>query len=152
VSAETQIRGFLSKYSPALAGALRAARKQLRAHFPRGHELVFDNYNALVFAFSPTDRASEAFISVAGYPRWVTLFFLRGVELRDPQGILEGSGKQIRSIRLGPERKLSDAAVQDLIAQAIDPHRAALARAEPLRTLVKTVVAQQRARRPAAKK
>jgi hypothetical protein len=46
-------------------------RNDLRASFARGHELVYDDYNALMFGFSPTDRTSEAFISVAG---WVTLF------------------------------------------------------------------------------
>jgi hypothetical protein len=148
MSTEAQIRTFLAKYSPEIATALRAARRRMRKLFPRGYELVYDNYNALVFGFSPTDRSSDAFISVAGYPRWVTLFFLRGAELDDPQGLLEGSGKQVRSIRLGPARQLSQPAVQELIAQAMRPQRAALASARPLRTLVKTVVAKQRARRP----
>ena len=62
-SVEAQIDSFPAKYSPAIAGELRAARLQLRSLFPLGHELVYDNYNALVFGFAPTDRT---FLGVAG--------------------------------------------------------------------------------------
>jgi hypothetical protein len=63
---EAQIESFLAKYSPAIATELRAAKGRLRAFFPRGHELVYDNYNALVFGFATTERTSDAFLSVAG--------------------------------------------------------------------------------------
>lgn len=146
---EAEIEFFLAKYSPAIAGELRAARLRLRSLFPRGHELVFDNYNALVFAFASTERASDAFLSVAGYPRWVTLFFLSGVDLRDPGNLLQGTGRQVRSIRLERASALADPAVQALIGQAIDAHREALDRAGPLQTRIKSVSAKQRSRQPA---
>ena len=76
------------------------ARARLRRRMPGAHELVYDNYNALVIGFGPTERASDAVFSLALYPRWVTLFFLFGATLPDPLGLLKGSGKQVRSIRL----------------------------------------------------
>ena len=97
---DPRIADSLGKYSPAIETTLAEARTRLRAKFPRGFELVFDNYNALVFGISPTERASDSFVSVAGYPKWVTLFFLHGADLNDPAGLLEGDGKQVRSIRL----------------------------------------------------
>ncbi len=54
-SIESQLAGFLEKYDPEIESQLREARTRLRAMFPRGFELVFDNHNALVFAIS-TDR------------------------------------------------------------------------------------------------
>ena len=149
MTAPKEISACLSKYSPEVRSELRAARTRLRSMFPRGYELVYDNYNALVFGFSPTERTSEAFISVAGYPKWVTLFFLRGVDLQDPKGLLQGVGKQVRSIRLRSARQLSEPAVKALIAQATEPHREALHRAKPLQTIVKSVSPKQRSRRPA---
>lgn len=128
-SVEAQINAFLAKYSPEVGAQLSAARSHLRALLPRGHELVYDNYNALVFGFSPTERTPDAFLSVAGYPRWVTLFFLRGVNLHDPNGLLQGSGSQVRSIRLRSAQQLMEPEVQALIAQAMLPHREALLRA-----------------------
>lgn len=145
---EARIDAFLARYAPDIAAEFRAARAHLRSLFPRGHELVYDNYNALVFGFSPTDRTSDAFLSVAGYPKWVTLFFLRGVDLSDPGGLLQGTGKQVRSIRLKSARELSDPPVQALIAQAIETQRDALRRAQPLLTTIKSVSDKQRPRRP----
>ena len=147
---EPAIAAFLAKYSPAIESQLKDARRRLRAFFPRGFELVFDNYNALVFGIGPTERASDAFVSIAGYPRWVTLFFLHGTALHDPSGLLEGQGKQVRSIRLAHASQMNQPGVEALIAQAVLPHRAVLAAAPVLTTVVKAVVAKQRPRRPAA--
>ncbi len=122
-ASEARIKSYLAKYSPEVGGEFQAARTHLRSLFPRGHELVFDNYNALVFAFSPTERSSDAFVAEAGYPRWVTLFFLRGVDLADPQGLLEGTGSQVRNIRLKSAQQMSERAVHALNAQNIKTHR-----------------------------
>ena len=147
---ESRIDTFLARYTPEIAAQLREARARLRAAFPRGVEMVYDNYNALVFGIGATDRASDAFISVAGYPRWVTLFFLDGVALADPAGILAGSGSRVRSVRLQAAQDMARPEVAALIAQAIARHAPALGAAPPLRTVAKSVSATQRPRQPAA--
>ena len=149
---ERRIEAFVAKYTPAIAAQLRDARQRLRARFPRGVEMVFDNYNALVFGIGPTDRSRDSFISIAGYPKWVTLFFLDGAGLHDPDGLLEGDGKQVRGIRLKTPADLDSPAVAALIGQAVAPHRDALAAAAPLATVIKMEVARQRPRRPATAK
>ena len=149
---EARIEAFIDKYTPAIAAQLRDARRRLRARFPRGMEMVFDNYNALVFGIGPTDQSRDSFISIAGYPRWVTLFFLDGAGLHDPEGLLEGDGRQVRSVRLKAPADLDTPAVAALVAQAIAPHADALARAAPLSTVIKAEVAKQRSRRPAVAK
>ncbi len=148
---ERRIEAFVAKYTPAIATHLRDARQRLRAHFPRGVEMVFDNYNALVFGIGATDQSRASFISIAGYPKWVTLFFLDGASLHDPEGLLEGGGKHVRGIRLKTPEDLDTPAVVALIAQAIASHAAALAAAAPLSTVIKAEVEKQRPRRPAAK-
>jgi len=147
---EQRIAAFIGKYTPAVAAQLREARDRMRSHFPRGFELVFDNYNALVFGISPTERASESFLSVAGYPKWIRLFFLHGVSLKDPLGLLEGTGSQVRSIRLTSPMQLAEVGTLALMAQAIEPYGAALSAAPPLTTLVKAVASLQRPRRPSS--
>ena len=148
IAIESQISIFLRKYTPAIEAQLRDARTRLRAMFPRGFELVYDNYNALVFGISPTERTSDAFISVAGYPKWVTLFFLHGADLRDTDGLLEGQGKQVRSIRLTEPKDINTPKVEALIAQAVLPYQSAFLAAPSLSTIVKSVSARQRPRRP----
>jgi len=147
---ERRVDGFLAQYTPEMEAHLRAARERLRARFPRGYELIVDNYNALVFAISPTDKTKDAFISVAGHPRWVTLFFLHGVTLHDPQGLLEGTGRRVRGIRLMNPAILDAPAVVALIDQAVAAEEVALASAPPLTSIVRMVIGRQRERRPAA--
>jgi hypothetical protein len=145
---EPQIDRFLAKYTPAIEADLRATRTRLRSRFPRGYELVFDNYNALVFGISPTDKSKDAFISIAGYPRWVTLFFLHGITLVDPHGLLEGTGKRVRGIRLTRPSDIDAPVVVDLIEQAVATQASLLASAPPMTTIVRMVVGAQRPRRP----
>jgi hypothetical protein len=145
---EAEIAAFLGRYTPAIEAQLREARSRLCAMFPRGFELVFDTYNALVFGISPTERRSDSFLSVAGYPKWVTLFFLNGVDLHDPAGLLEGQGKQVRSIRLKHPADINSPEVQALIAQAVARYESALRVAPILTTVIKSVAVKQRSRRP----
>jgi hypothetical protein len=147
MSTEAEIATFLAKYSPEIAAQLRAARVKLQAHFPRGCELVYDNYNALVFCFGPTDRASDAILSIAGYPRWITLFFAKGRLLADPAGLLQGTGSTVRSIRLGSPADLDHPEVLALIAQALHPQLPALESTPPFRTILKSISTRQRPRR-----
>lgn len=143
---------FLAKYTPDMAAQLREAREHLATHFPRGYELVYDNYNALVFAFAATERATDAIVSLAGYPKWVTLFFARATALEDSRHILEGAGAQFRSVRLQPLSRLHEPSVQALIRGAKAAAASRLESAPPLTTVIKSVAAKQRPRKPAVSK
>ena len=145
---EAQVAGFVDRYTPEMALAVRAARRQLRALFPRGFELVFDNYNALVFGYGPSEKASEALISIAAYPRWITLFFLHCAGLADPHGLLQGGGTRVRGIVLSPSVRLDDPRVRALIDAALRPHHAAFEAAPRRATVIKSFSEKQPSRRP----
>lgn len=147
---DPQIARFLAKYTPAISADLQAARGVLRRLVPRGYELVYDNYNALVFGFGLTVRASDVVVSLAAYPKWVTLFFLHGASLADPAGLLQGSGSRVRSVRLSPLGVLRSEPVQALLRRALEGHAAAFSEAPALTTIVKSVSAKQRPRQPRA--
>ena len=151
-STAVQVRSFLGKYSPAIAADVQFARRALKRLVPRGFELVYDNYNTLAFGISPTPRAGGAIVSIAAYPQWVTLFFLHGKGLKDPEGLLQGGGARVRSIRLSPVKLINTKPVQELLRQALEPHQAELAVAPRLSSIVKSVSARQRPRRPALRK
>ena len=87
-----QLAGFIARYSPEIAELANAALVKLRSYFPGALELIYDNYNALAIGFSPTERASDAIVSLALYPRWVSVFFLRGASSPDPEKRLSGTG------------------------------------------------------------
>jgi hypothetical protein len=62
----------------------------MRRRLPGATELIYDNYNALAIGFGPGERSSDAVFSIAVWPRWVSLFFLRGTRLHDPGKLLKG--------------------------------------------------------------
>jgi len=148
MSPERQLAGFISKFSPEVARVAKAARATVRTLLPRAYELVYDNYNALALAYGPSERTSEAILSLALYPRWVSLFFARGATLPDPSGILRGSGNQMRHVVLESAAVLNRKPVRALIAVAVSTHPKAFGPGRG-RTIVKAVSAKQRPRRPA---
>jgi len=55
---------------------------------------------------------------------WVSLFFMQGVELPDPDGVLEGSGKLLRHVKLRSVEALEThaAALRSLLSAAKGLH------------------------------
>jgi hypothetical protein len=147
-STAKQLRRFLAAYTPEIARRTRAALRILRARLPGSVELVYDNYNALVIAFGPSERASEAICSIAAYPGWVRLFFLHGKGLADPEKRLKGEGSQVRSLVLESAGTLDEPAVRALLAAAAERAVRPLDPRQPRRLVIRAIVAKQRPRRP----
>lgn len=141
-------RTFLARYAPEVAAQARAALRRMRARLPGAVELVYDNYNALVIGFGPSERASDAIFSIAVYPRHVNLCFLQGARLADPHRLLKDDGTRVRHIRLETAARLVEPAVQELIAAALACAAKPLDPAARGRVVVKSVSAKQRPRRP----
>ncbi len=115
---ETLVRRFLAKFDPKSRALIRAARRALRERFPTAYELAYDNYNFFVLGYSPTDRPSEAIVSLAAGASGVNLCFLRGTALPDPGGVLLGTGKQNRFIRVASAQALGRPEIKALLAAA----------------------------------
>jgi hypothetical protein len=147
-SPEDQLAGFIAKYTPAIGAVAQVALVKLRARLPGAVELVYDNYNALAIGFSPTGRTSDVICSIALYPRWVSLFFMHGVGLPDPQKLLKGSGNQVRHIVLTSADVMDKPAVQALMAHALERADKPLDSANTGRIVIKSISAKQRPRRP----
>lgn len=148
MDARTQLSGFIDKFPPAVAADARHALAALEKRLPTATRLVYDNYNALVVGFGPSDKASQAIISIALYPQYVRLFFLRGIDLPDPAGVLEGDGSQVRSVKLKPASRIETAEVASLIDAAVSNARP-LPTNEKGRLIIKSISSKQRPRRRA---
>ena len=106
---------------------------------------MYDNYNFLVLGYGPTERPSDAVLSLAARAGGLGLCFIHGAKLPDPAGVLQGSGKQTRFVRLKTAADLKQPAVEALI-------KAALAGAKPLvaghkRLIIRSISSKQRPRR-----
>jgi hypothetical protein len=144
---EAQIERFIARFTPEIAERVRAGRAVLRARLPGANELVYDNYNALAIGYAPGRKSTGAILSLAVYPRNVLLYFLPGIGLPDPEGMLQGEGRQGRYVCLKQVALLDEPAIRALIAAAFAQASAPLPSAGG-RTIVKSIAARQRPRRP----
>ena len=143
-----QVTGFIAKFDPAIAKLTRLCRAVIRKRYPSAIELVYDNYNALAIGYSPTEKTSDAVFSLAVYPRGLDLYFIYGRSLPDPNGLLLGSGTQGAFIRLESVATLDEPKVIDLIQRAVKRQKPTFAAKGKGYTVVKSISAKQRPRRP----
>ena len=115
---------------------------------PGAVELVYDNYNGLVIGYGPSERASEALLSIVARPRWVTLCFLSGATLPDPTHRLSGSGNRVRHMRLSGIQTFDERDVRALMARALESAPQML-RKRKRQLFIRAVSAKQLPRRSA---
>jgi hypothetical protein len=144
--AEEQLGDFIGKFELTQQHLIRAVRKELRTRFPSAHELIYDNYNFFVIGYSPTERPSDSIASITAAANGVSLCFIRGASLQDPQKILLGSGKQTRFIRLKSVSVLRRPEVKALLAEAASNARIPLEGKDRGKIIIRSVSAKQRPR------
>jgi hypothetical protein len=142
------LKDFLAKYTPQMAAHARAILEKMRLRLPGAVELVYDNYNALVIGFGPSERSSDTVFSIAIYPGRINLFFLRGARLPDPEHLLTGSGKWVRHITLAAPSTLDVPAVRTLMEHALQHAAHPFDPTQPRRTIIRSISTKQRPRRP----
>src|SRR6266700_3566125 len=88
--------------------------------YPHCNELIYDNYNAVAFGWSPTDRVGHTFCSIAvGRSSYNIHFgFYRGSEIADPEKILIGNGNQYRYILVKSKNEFPKAYIKKLLKEA----------------------------------
>jgi hypothetical protein len=99
--------------------------------YPGTNELIYDNYNALAFGWSPTDRVGHTFCSIAvgRTSKNIHFGFYWGSQISDPENILMGKGNQYRYILVKNRKdfpktymkKLLKEAYQNSLAKVKDP-------------------------------
>jgi hypothetical protein len=143
---EKQLGAFIGKFNSAHQSLIRAVRKELRRRFPSAHELVYDNYNFFVIGYSPTERPSDAFLSIAASANGVGICFTHGASFPDPEGVLSGSGKQTRFIHLEAAAMLRRPEVNALLLVAAARAKAPLAPQGRGKLVIRSVSEKQRPR------
>jgi hypothetical protein len=144
---EQQLQSFIDKFDPKHQALIRAVRKVLRKRLPTANELVYDNYNFFVIGYSPTERPSDTFFSIAAAANGVGLSFYRGATLPDPHKVLLGSGNQNRFVRLESAKTLERPEIAALMSAAIEQGRAPLLATGGGKLVIRSISAKQKPRR-----
>jgi hypothetical protein len=150
-NAETQLASYFAKYEPAMAKLGKALRAKLKARLPGLFEIVYvyENQNALVISYSPTERGYEAVCSISVYPDVVKLGFGKGAELSksDPNRLLQGQGKTARYVELNAVADFDREGVEALIADAVKLAKLRLDPDAKSAVIIKAEAQKERARR-----
>ncbi|MBK5255521.1 MAG: hypothetical protein JJE39_05770 [Vicinamibacteria bacterium] len=142
-----QWEGFLRRFDPKIVSVVKGSLTRMRKRLPGAVELVYDNYNALVIGFGPTERASDAIFSLAIYPKWVNLFFLKGAKLKDPNKLLKGGGAVVRHVLLSEPKLIDDPGIRDLMDRALAQAAKGIVSKASRRMVIKSISEKQRPRR-----
>jgi hypothetical protein len=122
-NAETQLASFFAKYEPTIAKFGKALRAKLRDRLPGLFEIVYvyENQDALVISYSPTEHGSEGLCGIALYPSSAKLFFGQGALLSksNPNKLPQGRGKTVRHVVLNAVADFDRAEIAVLMAAAL---------------------------------
>ena len=147
LSAEQQLKGFLATFDPKHQALFVSVRRALRKRFPSADELVYDYPNAFVIAYSPTERGSDAVVSISAGPDGLRLVFTQGATLPDPKKILLGSGKQTRFIWIESPGTLRLPEIKALLETATDRAKIPLRPSGRGKPIIKPKSTRQRSKR-----
>ena len=110
---ETDVDRLLSEHTPELAAIERALRATIRAEVPDAVEQV-DFGNRLI-AFGRSMKMRGLLFAIIAHQSWVNLQLADGAVLPDPSGLIEGTGKRIRHVKIRSVEAASSAPVAALI-------------------------------------
>jgi len=147
MTAETQLRAFIAKFGADDQRLIRAVRTAMRKRLPTANELVWDNYNFFVIGYSPTERPTDSVFSIAARANGLGICFIQGAKLADPKGLLVGSGKQTRFIRVESASQLVHPDVEALMKQAVSAAKIPFPTSGRSKLIIRSVSAKQRPRR-----
>lgn len=109
---------FLKPFGEEITGLVMWLRDFVWQLYPQTNELIYDNYNALAFGWSPTDKVGHTFCSIAvgRTSKNVHFGFYWGSELTDK--VLLGKGNQYRYILVTGKENFPKTFIQNLMKEA----------------------------------
>jgi hypothetical protein len=111
VERDPAIDVWMHEHSDELGAIARRWFEVMRSCGADVQELLHDGH--------PTACVGDAaFAYVNAFKVHVNVGFFRGTEIADPNGLLEGTGKFMRHVKLSPEREIDAAALTKLIETA----------------------------------
>src|SRR5438093_7926368 len=102
------------------------------------HEYILEVY-IVALRYGPSHKMKDSICYIGVMKNHINLGFLRGAELADPQRILEGTGKQMRHIKIRNMSDLLRPAIRTYLQEACERagHDLTSGKARTVATVVK---------------
>ena len=95
-----ELKQFLAPYSKQVQETVLWLRDFVWDLYPGCNELIYDNYNAVAFGWSTSDKLGDTFCSIAAFKDFAHFGFYWGNQITDPEKKLSGNGNQYRYIKV----------------------------------------------------
>lgn len=92
------VERFVGEFSPRVRDIALTARERILGLVPDAKERVIPGWKAVTYTLGDAERHEVVLLVL--HRRHVNLQFPAGVHLPDPCGLLEGSGKSMRHVKL----------------------------------------------------
>jgi hypothetical protein len=111
---------FLKPFSKETQQIVMSLREFVWDLYPQTNELIYDNYNAVAFGWSPTDKVGHTFCSMAvgRTSKNIHFGFYWGSKISDAKNILLGEGNQYRYVLVKDLDEFPKAYIKKLIKEA----------------------------------
>ena len=109
---------FIRPYPPEVQELALWLREWVWDLYPSCNELIYDNYNAVAFGWSITDKLGHTFCTVTLASKYVHFGFYWGSEISDPEHILQGNGSQYRYLIVSRKSDLPRTYIKRLLKEA----------------------------------
>ena len=110
---------FLYGYDPMVQSLALGLRKVVLEEMAPCHEYIFQMRSKVVLLYGSTQRVIKDCICLVGvFTKHVNLGFMRGADLEDARGVLQGSGKAMRHITLKKLSELDRPEIRAFLRQA----------------------------------
>jgi len=116
----TDLLNFLKPFEEDVKDLVLWLREFVWDLYPTANELIYDNYNALAFGWSPTDRVGHTFcnIAIGRTSKNIHFGFYWGAEISDPEKRLIGNGNQYRYLLVKSKKDFPKTYVKKLLKDA----------------------------------
>jgi Domain of unknown function (DU1801) len=115
-SMDDNVRRLLDDFSPEVQHLATSVRARIFELVPDAQEKVMRGYNSLSYGLA--SGMQEQFASIVLHRERVNLQLHRATELLDPAGLLEGTGKAMRHVKVQTEETAQSKEVGELIESA----------------------------------
>ncbi len=110
---------FLSVFSPAVQALAQRLRKLIKQSIPNCIEKVYPGWRLLGYRVLIRNK-SHYFCFIAPLPDCVVLGFEYGIFISDPEGLLQGEGKQVRQLTVKSQKDIRSRKFVALIKEAAE--------------------------------